>query len=1033
MSDGKHTSQGNPGCPSLPEAARGPAPDDFRSTDGIDRIARLAARVLNAPFASISVIEDDRQIVYGSCLPGEAGVLPRSLTARGYGRLVAEAGEPLLVEDVRSHPQLSAEAEKQDDGVISIIAVPLGSKHGSDAGVFCVGHSELRCWSTDDAAILTDLAALAAAEIVRERTAPRPTKSGDEVADAEEQSAAILESITDAFVALDTDWRFTYVNEAAEKLLRFSRADLLGLSLWSAFPDVAGTRFEDAYRRAVRDGVAVRVEDYFAPLDLWASVHAYPSGEGLSIYFQDISARKLAEARHAAAEAHYRRLVCSIPQAVYVLDGEGCFVEVNPAAERILGRRAEELLGVDFDLVVSPQSLRGVKEFFTDVISGGANDVEFESFIRRPSGEERLLAITASSITEDGRFAGLHGIARDVTVEREQQIALRESEERFRQIAEHVKEAFWVCTPDFSTALYISPVYEQLSGRRMVGDDFDMRSFFDWVHPDDAEGFREAMKELSHGVVTTIEHRIIRPDGTIRRVLVRGFPILDTAGAVYRIVGTAEDITEEREREARQRLLVTALDGLSDGVCLLTSSGEFRYHNRTYREILGIPDGEWGNSKVMDFAPNDAIRQWQVATLQEVMQHGNWRGRVERRRFEDGEPVLFDVTLGRVPQGSGSEDLIFCIIRDATVEVSREQHLRRVERLASVVTLVGGVAHELNNPLNSVLNFAQLLAMDEPDPERREDLDTIRREAERMARVISDLRQVARSVREERQEKTLVDLNEVITHVLKVQEYRLRTSNILVEVELDVSRPQVLADRSQLEQMLINLVTNAEHAMVATSAEGRLAIRSRATESGVDVLVEDDGPGIAPEVLDRIFDPFFTTKSPGEGMGLGLSLVHSIVAALGGQIHVSSDPGSGTTFRVDLPGAPEARKDTSAVAETDKSRPLRILIVDDEPAIRRVLTRYLSRRGHTIDEASEGAAALRMIENAPYDVILTDLRMPGMGGEELLARLRDRAINVRLVFMTGDAGGETTGSELQVPLLHKPLDLEAVVRVVEER
>nr|MBA2670928.1 PAS domain S-box protein [Gemmatimonadota bacterium] len=567
MRNGTHTSHVNPECPPPPEAERGPTSVHFRSTDAIDRIARLAARVLKAPFASIFVIEDDRQIVYGSCLPGEEGVLPRSLTARGYGRLVVESGEPLLVEDVRSHPQLSAEAEKQDGGVISIIAVPLGSKHGSDAGVFCVGHPEPSRWSEDDAAILTDLAALAAAEIVRERTAAGPVKSGHEVADAEEQSAAILESITDAFVALDTDWRFTYVNEAAEKLLRFSRSDLLGLSIWSAFPDVAGTRFEDAYRRAVRDGVAVRVEDYFAPLDLWASVHAYPSGEGLSIYFQDISARKLAETRHAAAEAHYRRLVCSIPQAVHVLDGEGCFVEVNPATERILGRSAEELLGVGFDLVISPQSLEGVKELFTDLMSGRANDVEFESFIRRPSGEERLLAITGTSIKENGRFAGVHGIARDVTVEREQQIALRESEERFRQIAEHVKEAFWVCSPDFSTALYISPVYEQISGRPMVGDDVDMRSFIDWVHPDDAEGFREAMKELSHGVATTIEHRIIRPDGTIRRVLVRGFPILDSAGAVYRIVGTAEDVTEERESEARQRLLATALDGLGEGVC----------------------------------------------------------------------------------------------------------------------------------------------------------------------------------------------------------------------------------------------------------------------------------------------------------------------------------------------------------------------------------------------------------------------------------------------------------------------------------
>jgi PAS domain S-box-containing protein len=1026
-----------------PGGAQAATSGDLRSNHAIDRLARLAARVLDAPFAGISVIDEGTQIICGSFGADSSNPLPASLTAQGHVRSVIESGKPLLVADVRGHPALAAEPGSLDGGVLSMISVPLGSADDPMSGVFCVGQTTPRDWSDGEVAILIELAHLATAEIARARAAAgralathapatqAPARLG--VVSAEHQSTTILESITDAFFALDREWRFTYVNEAAEKVLRSSRSDLLGRSLWVVFPQVKGTKFEDAYRRSLQDDVAVQLEEYFAPLDLWAAVHVYPSREGLSIYFRDISGRKMAEAKHAAAEAHYRRLVGSLSHAVYVVDEGGRFVEINPAAERILARPAEALLGAGFDTVISPRDLDEVKRIITDVVSGRVTEAEFESFILRPSGEERLLVITATAIEENGRITGLHGIARDVTVEREQQNSLRESEERFRQIAEHVKEAFWVYTPGVGSTLYVSPVYEQISGRILDGDDFHLGSFLDSVHPEDVEGVRDAIKQLSLGFTSTIEHRIIRPDGTIRRVLGRGFPILDSSGVVYRVVGTVEDITEEREREARQRLLVTALDGLGEGVCLLTADGEYRYHNRTYREILGIPDGEPANSRITNFAPDEETRRWQMEKLRDVMQHGNWRGRVQRRRFSDGELIVIDVTLGRVQQGGGSEDLIFGIIRDATAEISREQHLRRVERLASVVTLVGGVAHELNNPLNSVLNFAQLLAMDEPDPERREDLETIRREADRMARVVSDLRQVARSVREERQEKTLVDLNEVITHVLKVQESRLRTSNILVEVELDGSRPQLLADRTQLEQMLMNLIANAEYAMAATSAEGRLSIRSLATESGVDVFVQDDGPGIATELLDRIFDPFYTTKSPGEGMGLGLSLVHSIVAALGGQIHVTSQPGLGTTFRVELPGAPEARKEASALAEAVGTRSLRVLIVDDEPAIRRVLTRYLSRRGHAVDEASEGAAALRMIENAPYDVILTDLRMPGMGGEELLETLRERAIDVRLVFMTGDAGGGARSSELQVPLLHKPLDLAAVVRVVEDR
>jgi two-component system, cell cycle sensor histidine kinase and response regulator CckA len=438
----------------------------------------------------------------------------------------------------------------------------------------------------------------------------------------------------------------------------------------------------------------------------------------------------------------------------------------------------------------------------------------------------------------------------------------------------------------------------------------------------------------------------------------------------------------------------------------------------------------------------------------------NERAEVARQLMDAGEVTRREVRLrtraGAVLRVEMHVDLVevdgvTCAVslqRDVTDERERETQLRRAERLATVGTLVGGVAHELNNPLTAVRGFSELLlAAPGLDAEGRESVELIRREAERMARVVADLRILARESHDGGEGPVrAVDLNDVIRHVTRIRSYTFETHNIALELALDPELPPVMGFRSEFEQVLLNLVTNAEHALVGEGrSDGAVRIRSRLAGDRVRVTVADNGPGIPPEQADRIFDPFFTTKPPGMGTGLGMSLVQKLVQEKGGTVSVRSEPGRGTEVALSFPAAPQAPGSEAATTPVPLTQPgpgprLKVLVVDDEPGIRALLVRILEREGHAVATASEGQAALDLLasaeESGPFDVVLSDLRMPGLSGPELLERLvaRGKAEEKRLLFMTGDAASaaaEATLGAASVPWMLKPFTAKEVVERVQ--
>jgi two-component system NtrC family sensor kinase len=376
-------------------------------------------------------------------------------------------------------------------------------------------------------------------------------------------------------------------------------------------------------------------------------------------------------------------------------------------------------------------------------------------------------------------------------------------------------------------------------------------------------------------------------------------------------------------------------------------------------------------------------------------------------------------------------------IRDITQQKVLRSQLLQTEKLAAIGQLISGVAHELNNPLTSVMGYAQLLQAADVSDEVRDDLRRIYQEAQRSARIISSLLTFARK---ETVEKLYTDVNQVLIDTINLRAYQLKVDNIELVTELDEHLPWTMVAPHQLQQVFLNLINNAHQAMLDCRGGGRLVVRSETDGDVIRVKVLDNGPGIPEDTLGKIFDPFFTTKEVGRGTGLGLSIAFGIVRDHGGHIWAESEVGSGTTFTVELPilehsvDAPAHPQPAEIMGSHSGNR---ILVVDDEEEILGLVTRVLQQMGHETATAPTAEAALDALAKQEYDMIICDVRMPGMGGQQLyqLLRKENPALLKRLIFTTGDTISNSTRAFLQnveTPHVSKPFTIGDLQRAIEQ-
>ena len=436
----------------------------------------------------------------------------------------------------------------------------------------------------------------------------------------------------------------------------------------------------------------------------------------------------------------------------------------------------------------------------------------------------------------------------------------------------------------------------------------------------------------------------------------------------------------------------TAFDALTEGLCVVGWAGQILRANRALANVAGVPVetliGADFTTAVMESAP---ISTELLAAAQRLERPGP----IELRRESDGRQLR--LTASPV-WGPGAEGSVAILVEDVTEQRALEAQLIQNEKMASIGQLVSGVAHELNNPLTSIAGLAELLlepAMRVPEP-TREHLRVIHDQAERAARIVRNLLTFARP---SSLTKEVVDLNDVIGRTALLISYELRLRGIDLERRLDPDPVRVMGDRYELQQVLLNLLTNAVHAVgnLPPDRPRRIVLATARSEDRAVLMVRDTGGGVPPELVPHLFTPFFTTKDPGQGTGLGLSVSYGLVEAHDGRLSYRRVL-EGAEFTVSLPlyaaaeavaAASEADGKPAAAArgEEPPSRPARVLVVDDDPAVHRLVSALFAPEGHVVDTVRSGEQALRLVEDSVYDVVIADAHAASADGRLFAATL----------------------------------------------
>jgi len=451
-----------------------------------------------------------------------------------------------------------------------------------------------------------------------------------------------------------------------------------------------------------------------------------------------------------------------------------------------------------------------------------------------------------------------------------------------------------------------------------------------------------------------------------------------------------------------------------------------------------------------DVRPFDADRfvdqQARAAFLQQLGRDGVAVEYLLRLRRVDGTAMWVEVTAQADAIASLPTLRVQAVIRDVTERKKLQDQAREVyhqlsqaEKLASLGQTMSGVAHELNNPLATILACAERLDGRRLDEATRRDLDAIHNAAERAARIVRNLQTFARKRHTTR---TMVDLNQVVRETLALRAYEQRVANVVILEALAAGLPPVFADPHQIQQVLLNLVINAEQAMLDAHGRGTMVLRSWHEPEADAVILEvhDDGPGVPQSVQSKIFDPFFTTKAVGKGTGLGLSVAYAIVQEHGGRISLRSAEGQGASFILELPvGGIQIRlpEPASSAPLPDVPPGTSALVIEDEEALGDAVSGALQDAGFQVERAADGGQALVKVRDRAFDVVICDLKMPKVDGIEFFRQISARAPHLvrRIIFVTGDVAGteaERFLEESRCRWLAKPFRLRDLVKAARE-
>ncbi len=741
----------------------------------------------------------------------------------------------------------------------------------------------------------------------------------------------------------------------------------------------------------------------------------------------------------AASERYFRALFEQAPTAYQSLDDEGRILDVNEAWLRLLGcGDRPEVLGRHIGEFLEESQLVLLQERFPNFkATGTLEDAEF--VLQRRDGN--LVTVTVDGRIQrddDGQFLRTHCVLHDITDRKAHERALRDSERRLSLALDGARLGTFVWYMKGGTVRW-SERQAELYGTTL--DDFDGTSgdVLDRIHPDDRPDVQaELDRARSEDAMLVAEYRAVWPDGGHHWLGTAGRFQFDADGEPESLRGVTMDIDSrkraeaDRDRmEAELRLRIDAIETALSGFEIVDAQGRFLYANKAALNM-------WGYASVDEVVGREAVTH--VADPAEgqriiaaIREHGEISVEYTAMR-KDGS--TFEVwMIARATEDAEGRRVFMGTSIDVTERRQLEEQLRQARNMEAVGQLAGGVAHDFNNLLQVINGYAEMALgdLDESHPARHF-VSEIGSAGGRAARLVGQLLAFSR-----RQvlEPEIVELNEVVEGLLEIAG-RIVGESIRIDWTPGRQLGAVTADHGQLEQVLVNLWINSRDAM---PGGGVLTIETENVRFDSDdcrlhawarpgryvmLSVTDSGSGMDQATIDRIWEPFFTTKPPGKGTGLGLSTVYGVVRQHDGLIHLSSEPGHGTTFKiylplVDRPAASVGDEEPAPTADSGET----ILVAEDNDEVRELVRNVLVQAGYDVVVVADGASALAHLQEhgADVDLALLDVIMPGLGGRDVHDQVRDRFPDLRFLFTSGyGPDGEHTDFVLDTgfELLQKP-------------
>jgi len=871
----------------------------------------------------------------------------------------------------------------------------------------------------------------------------------------EEKFRRVVESAPTGLIIVDSQSRIVLVNAQAEKQFGYPRSELVGSPVEVLIPETNRLNhkeyrreyFADPQPRAMgkgrdlfgrrKDGSKFPVEIGLTPIEMGDGTHVMAS-------VIDITERKRAEDALRESEARLKKVLEVETVGVMFWDlTTGALVDANDTFLRLMGysRSDVEERRLNWQDLTPPEYLELSKaEVSKFMVTGRVGPYEKEYL--RKDGTRRWLVFAGSSLGGNSCVEFCVDISDRKNAEaalQESVATMKEADIALRTLVDSIPGMVLLMNTHGVVLAANETIARQLGmqASEMIGRDAYERL------PSDVAKTRRMYADQSVRSGESSHYEDSRLGRSFENYM---YPIKDGRGNVTRLAVLSLDITERKKAEAKMKEQAALLDIASDAILRKDLDDRILYWNKGAENLYGWTAGEATGKKTFELLYSEDKVTGGKEALRHVLEEGEWRGELHQKTKE-GEPIIVEARWTLIRNDRGQPSGILSVKTDITAKRSIEAQLLRSQRLESLGTLAGGIAHDLNNVLAPILMGIEGLSFRNPDASVRSILSIIKSSAQRGANIVRQILNFARGMEG--------DIGEIqLKHVLREVEDIIRETfpkSIALKTDIAKDLWPVNADATQLHQVLMNLCVNARDAMpngggISVSAENasldetyaRMNIEAQPIKYVV-VKVEDTGTGMAPGVLERIFDPFFTTKEPGKGTGLGLSTVHSIVKSHGGFVTVYSELNKGTSFKVYIPAADQGLplRETGPEEGIPAGLGETILLVDDEVSLRDISRQILESYGYRVVTAADGTEAVARFVERKKDIrlVITDMMMPYMDGANTIRAIRRIDPRARIIATSGltasEDESEARGLGVQA-FLAKPYTAEKLLHTLRE-